>query len=234
MRRSRRRRCGGDAVDNVINRSPAVLDQVLAAAWVARFIAAFERREHWFSDLDRRGGDGDFGVNVGTALGRARSSLSTISPNAVGDIFTCLAQGFMHVGGTSGPLFGVWFGQLAAATSGLPHATLPVLASGVEAGTNAVQRLGGAKPGDKTMVDAMLPAGAALRKAAEAELALRQALERAASDAQKATAATRELPARRGRASYIATAGRGVTDPGAATVALFFEAGAAAITESDQ
>jgi dihydroxyacetone kinase-like protein len=221
-------------VDNVIGHSRAALDQALAAAWVERFIAAFERREQWFSDLDRRGGDGDFGVNVGTALGRARSTLSATSPNGVGDIFTCLAQGFMHVGGTSGPLFGVWFGQLAAATSRLPHVTLPVLAAGVEAGTSAVQRLGGAKPGDKTMVDAMVPAATALRKAAEAELGLLEALERAASDAQNATATTRELQARRGRASYIGAAGQGVTDPGAATVALFFEAGAAAITERGQ
>jgi dihydroxyacetone kinase-like protein len=56
-------------------------------------------------------------------------------------------------------------------------------------------------------------------------------VERAALDAQTAAAGTRLLRARRGRASYIGEAAEGVTDPGAATVALFFEAGAATITE---
>jgi phosphoenolpyruvate---glycerone phosphotransferase subunit DhaL len=216
----------------MIGRSPTALDRDLAAAWVTRFICAFERREPWFSDLDRQSGDGDFGVNVRTALTNARNALAATEPGGVGEVFNCLARGFLQVGGTSGPLFAVWFGHLAGATSEQPHATLPALAASVHAGTAAVQRLGGAKPGDKTMVDAMVPVAAALRKAAEAELELRHALEHAAMHAQTGAAATRELQARRGRASYIASAGQGVIDPGAATVALFFETGAAAITES--
>ena len=83
-----------------------------------------------------------------------------------------------------------------------------------------VQRLGGAKPGDKTMVDAMVPVGESL---AAASGSLDDALAAAAAAARSGADATAELLAKRGRASYVGEVARGVLDPGAVTVALLIE-----------
>ena len=129
----------------------------------------------------------------------------------------------MHTGGTSGPLFGMWFAQLARAAGGAEAIGLSELAAGVDAGLQGIQRLGGAKPGDKTMVDALAPASAALAEAAACCVGLASGLAAAATAARAGADATTDLVARRGRASYVGEAARGVCDPGALTVALFFE-----------
>jgi dihydroxyacetone kinase len=90
-----------------------------------------------------------------------------------------------------------------------------------------VQRLGNAEPGDKTMVDAMAPAAAALADCAHRELG--EAVAAAAAAAGEAAEGTAGLLARRGRASYVGEVARGVRDPGAVAVAIFFEAGVRAL-----
>jgi phosphoenolpyruvate---glycerone phosphotransferase subunit DhaL len=187
--------------------------------WMRRFFAAFDREEQTLTDLDRRSGDGDFGANLRSALGRARTALENTETATPGDVFDVLSTAFLHTGGTSGPLFGMWFRQLAKATRA---ETIGVaeLARGVADGTAAVRRLGGARPGDKTMVDAMVPAGESL---AVASGGLDEALAAAAAAARSGADATADLLARRGRASYVGEVARGVLDPGAVTVALLVE-----------
>jgi len=187
--------------------------------WMRRFFAAFDREQQALTDLDRQSGDGDFGANLRSALGRARTALENTAAGTPGDVLDTVATAFLHTGGTSGPLFGMWFRQLAKATRA---ETIGVaeLAHGFADATATVQRLGGAKPGDKTMVDAMVPASRAL---AAASGSLDQALDAAATAARSGAEATAELLAKRGRASYVGEVARGVLDPGAVTVALLVE-----------
>ena len=91
---------------------------------------------------------------------------------------------------------------------------LSELAAGVDAGLQGIQRLGGAKPGDKTMVDALAPASAALAEAAAADVGLASGLAAAATAARAGADATAPMLARRGRASYVGEAARGVLRPG--------------------
>ncbi|MEW9550369.1 dihydroxyacetone kinase subunit DhaL [Nonomuraea sp. NPDC050783] len=191
-----------------------------ARAWMERFFAAFDREQQALTDLDRRSGDGDFGANVRFALGRARAALDAAETATPGDVFDVVSAAFLNTGGTSGPLFGMWFRHLAKATRA---GTVGVaeLARGFADATATVQRLGGARPGDKTMVDALVPAGEAL---AAASGDLREALAAAAAAARSGAESTAELVARRGRASYVGEVARGVLDPGAVTVALLVEA----------
>src|SRR5262245_47260527 len=133
--------------------------------WMRRFFAAFDREQQTLNDLDRQSGDGDFGANLGSALGRARTALENAETATPGDVLDVLATAFLHPGGTSGPLFGIWFRPLAKATRA-ETIRVPALARGFAVGTAAVQRLGDAKPGDKTMVDAMVPASESLAAAA--------------------------------------------------------------------
>src|SRR5699024_11514366 len=94
------------------------------------------------------------------------------------EVFYAVSQGFLNTGGTSGPLLGMWFRDIAKAF-GAENGDVSALAAGVRAGTSTIQRLGGAQAGDKTMVDAMLPAADALDKAASDGIDLATALQAA-------------------------------------------------------
>src|SRR4051812_28551304 len=182
-----------------------MLETEAVRAWVDSFADAVEARRDELSELDRRSGDGDFGTNVAAALARARSGAA--GADSAAGVFAAVSKAFLAAGGTSGPLFGMFFRELGRADD---------LAAGAAAGLEAVQRLGGAQVGDKTMVDALSPAAAALARG--------DSLADAARAARAGADSTADLVARRGRASYVGEAARGVLDPGAVTVALFFEA----------
>jgi phosphoenolpyruvate---glycerone phosphotransferase subunit DhaL len=200
------------------------LDAAAVRAWLARFADVFGASREQLDDLDRQSGDGDFGSNLAVAIERTAADLAGDAADTPGAVFGIVARAFMHTGGTSGPLFGMWFAQLARAAGAAPEIGLAELAAGVDAGLQGIQRLGGAAPGDKTMVDALAPASSALSEAAEEGSTLRTGLAASAAAAREGADATTTLIARRGRASYVGEAARGVCDPGALTVALFFEA----------
>jgi dihydroxyacetone kinase-like protein len=201
-----------------------VVDAAAARAWIEAFAAAFEAQREELNDLDRRSGDGDFGTNLNSALERVKTALAAARAETAGDVFAAVSGAFMATGGTSGPLFGMWFRELSRAASDEGALGVQALAAAAGAGVAAVQRLGGAQVGDKTMVDAMVPAAEALAAAAQDGQPLAAGLAAAARAARAGADSTADLLARRGRASYVGEVARGVHDPGAVTVALFFEA----------
>jgi dihydroxyacetone kinase-like protein len=199
------------------------LDTAAVRAWISRFTSAFAASRELLDDLDRQSGDGDFGTNLEGAMERVAAGLADAPAETPGAVLGVVATAFMHTGGTSGPLFGMWFTQLSRAAGALSGVGLAELAAGAEAGLAGIQRLGGAQPGDKTMVDAMAPAVVALLDAVAGGATLGAGLADAASAARAGADATAPMLARRGRASYVGEAARGVVDPGALTVVLFFE-----------
>jgi dihydroxyacetone kinase-like protein len=203
------------------------LDAAATRAWIERFAASFAEARALLDDLDRQSGDGDFGTNLEAAMARVAEQLGAAPQETPGAVLSAVATAFMHTGGTSGPLFGMCFAQLARAAGAEPELGLAALASGVAAGLAGIQRLGKAEPGDKTMVDALAPASAALASAAASGAPFADALAGAAGAARAGADATAPMLARRGRASYVGEAARGVPDPGAVTVALLFEAACA-------
>lgn len=208
-----------------------VLDGAFARAWFEAFRTAFARQAGRLADLDRQAGDGDFGANLTSALTRAQGFVEADDPQTYADMFFAVSKGFLATGGTSGPLFGMWFRELAKAADG--PASVTTLAQGAGAGLATIQRLAGAEVGDSTMVDALAPAAQALAEAVQVGGPVGQALEAAAAAAREGAASTRELLAGRGRASYVGEVARGVLDPGAVAVALFFAAGATTATGTE-
>ena len=188
-------------------------------------------------DLDRRAGDGDFGTNVRTAMKLVAARLDTEEPTSYRGWLTALYMGWLGVGGTSGPLFGMFFRDIAKAAEadggeGADENAVPSLAQFAEAiaaGQATVQKYGEAEVGDKTMIDALAPAVAALREAVGAGAAAGEALAAAEQAAVEAARATAETTARRGRASYVGDAAKGVIDPGAAAMALVLGAARTAV-----
>jgi dihydroxyacetone kinase-like protein len=194
-----------------------------ARPWVDAFADSADAHWQELGELDRQSGDGDFGANLQATVGRIRGSIGA-GDGSVAGVFDCVSKAFMNAGGTSGPLFGIWFAHLSRVAADPPGIGLAELARGTGGGLEVVQRLGGAKVGDKTMVDALEPAAHALDAAASSGDDLAQGLASAARAARDGADSTASLLARRGRASYVGEVARGVLDPGAVAVALFFEA----------
>ncbi|ASK65918.1 dihydroxyacetone kinase subunit L [Brachybacterium avium] len=180
-------------------------------------------------DLDRRSGDGDFGANIRTALKLAAENIEADAPSTYRQWGSAMYMAWLGVGGTSGPLFGMFFRDLAKAADDQAEPTLAQFAEALAAGQATIQKYGEAKVGDKTMVDALDPAVAALRSAVESSTSAGEALAAAEKAAVEAARATAETTARRGRASYVGDAAKGVIDPGAAAMALVIGAARAAV-----
>ncbi|WP_188543831.1 dihydroxyacetone kinase family protein [Rhodococcoides trifolii] len=195
-------------------------------SWATRFVEKVLGSVDELTDLDRSAGDGDFGTNMRAALDGVTIGADD-SPSAV---FRRIADGYLgSAGGTSGALFGVWFHQFDVAL-GSSGVTTDALADAARDGMAAIVDLGGAAVGDKTMVDAIAPAVSALESARAQPLA--EALRSAAGAARSGADSTSDLLGRRGRASYVGDAARGVVDPGALVVAWLFEEAAEAFGES--
>ncbi|WP_424184644.1 dihydroxyacetone kinase subunit DhaL [Actinokineospora sp. G85] len=193
-----------------------------ATTWLRAFATAVLTAEPDLTALDQATGDGDFGANMAGAVRMIQSNLDTLPPDAADrDVIAVAARVFLdEVGGTSGPLFGLLFQELAAAAAdGL---TPDALATGAAKGLAAIQRVGEAEVGDKTLVDALSPAVDALRTRPDD---LPSAFAAAASAAESGAESTAGTRARRGRASYVGDHAIGVTDPGAVAVGLLFRAG---------
>ncbi|WP_182357185.1 dihydroxyacetone kinase subunit DhaL [Tomitella gaofuii] len=196
---------------------------------VGEWLGAWARRvideEPALTRLDRQAGDGDFGTNMVAALGRLDlDALRTASSPS--QAFAAVSDAYLgHAGGTSGALFGVWFRRLggAAAKSGTEDLSVADLARGARSGLDAITALGGARVGDKTMIDALDPAVRALEAGVGNEASPAAVLSSAAEAAAQGAESTEGITARRGRASYIGEAARGVIDPGALVMAWLFE-----------
>ena len=193
-----------------------------ALAWIARFAGEAEDQFDALTDLDRLVGDGDFGMNLRSGLRSAVRRIDQDPPSDPGGAFARVSDAFLDTGGTSGPLLGLWFGRIGTVSGNSVTAT--DFASALNEATAAVQRLGNAQVGHKTMVDAMVPAAAALSDSAATGATVFAALEAAADAAQRGAESTRSMLARRGRATYVGEHARGVEDPGAAAIAMFFDA----------
>jgi phosphoenolpyruvate---glycerone phosphotransferase subunit DhaL len=130
------------------------------------------------------------------------------------------------LGGAAGPLYGTLFLQMGTAASGKSELDLAGWADALEAGVKGVQSRGKAELEDKTMIDALVPAVAALRAAADEGADTGDALRRSADAAEQGMLATIPLEARKGRASYLGPRSVGHQDPGATSSHLLLRTAA--------
>jgi len=187
------------------------------ARMVAGAAAAIRAQHATLSDLDCASGDGDHGATMLRAVDRLEQAFAPGRPD---DLKACLREAGWNVlgvdGGASSSLLGVFFGGMADAAA--DH-----ICEVFEAGLAAVRKQTKAQPGDKTMMDALVPAVQAMRTATDAGKNASEALHDAAAAAEAGAAATRDLTARYGRAKFLGERTRGHVDPGAASVSLLFE-----------
>jgi dihydroxyacetone kinase-like protein len=136
------------------------------------------------------------------------------------------------VGGASGPLWGSALRRAGRALGDAETFDGGRLALALDAAIEGVVELGAASPGDKTMVDALVPAARALHDALDAGRPLEQAAQAAADAAREGAEATTPMQARKGRASYLGERSIGHQDPGATSAAIIIAALSRAVSSS--
>jgi phosphoenolpyruvate---glycerone phosphotransferase subunit DhaL len=173
--------------------------------------------------LDAELGDGDHGTTIAAGFEAAVTEMQPAQSPA--DVLSAVAQVLMNrMGGSSGALFGTLFLRAAMQVKEQASLSDAQFAAMWQAGTEAVMARGQAQPGDKTMVDALVPATAALSQAVANGKPLQMALEAAAHAAAQGADSTAALLAKQGRARYVGERAVGHVDAGARSVALIFEA----------
>jgi len=194
--------------------------------WMNRAAIAIEAESDHLTQLDSAIGDGDHGINMMRGMRAVTAALADGDPDALPGQRLILAGKTLvsTVGGASGPLWGSALRHGGRALGDTPELDGPALVEVLTAALTAVQDLGAAEPGDKTMVDALAPALAALRDGIDAGDTVEAALVAAAEAAEEGARATTPMQARKGRASYLGERSVGHQDPGATSTALIVRA----------
>jgi dihydroxyacetone kinase-like protein len=188
-----------------------VLDADFFRRWMTVTAAAVGREAERLTALDSAIGDADHGSNMQRGFTAVLATLEKEAPDTPGAVLTLAGRQLIStVGGASGPLYGTLLRRAGKALGDAGEVSEAQLAEALRAGVDGVMQLGGAAPGDKTMVDALVPAVDALGDGFAA----------ARSAAEEGAVATTPLQARKGRASYLGERSIGHQDPGATSSAL--------------
>lgn len=201
------------------------MDAGTIATWMALSDAAFRAERDHLVQLDAAVGDGDHGTNMARGFDAVVRALAAEAGAPPGRLLTLAGQTLVStMGGASGPLWGTALRRAGRALGDGPEFEAPQLVRALEAALAGVVELGGARLGDKTMVDALAPAVAALQGAVERGEPLAAALRAATAAAEEGVRATVPMQARKGRASYLGGRSVGHQDAGATSAALVVRA----------
>jgi triose/dihydroxyacetone kinase / FAD-AMP lyase (cyclizing) len=180
--------------------------------------------ESELTEMDRIVGDGDLGTSMKRAASVLKGALDTYPADDVAATLKALGHTLCHeLGGSSGPLYGVLFLRAGSVLKSAAGAGLPQWIHAIDEGARAISELGGAKPGDRSMMDALYPFIASLRAAAP-NRSLRDALLAAVDAAHRGAESTAQMMPRVGRSSYLRDRVLGHPDPGAVALALWLGA----------
>ncbi|MBX9427000.1 MULTISPECIES: dihydroxyacetone kinase subunit DhaL [Streptomyces] len=183
--------------------------------WLAAVAGAVDREADRLTELDSAIGDADHGANLKRGFAAVTETLAKEPPATPGAVLTAAGRQLIStVGGASGPLYGTLLRRTGKTLGDDERVSRARLAEALGAGVTAVSQLGGAQVGDKTMLDALVPAVEGLRESFGAGRAA----------AEGGAVATVPLRARKGRASYLGERSVGHQDPGATSSALLFAA----------
>lgn len=192
-------------------------------AWIRAFRDAVQQHKDELTRLDSEIGDADHGSNMARGLDAVVAKLGE-TPASAPELFKTVGMTLVSsVGGASGPLYGTLFLRMGPALSS-DDADAAALGAALRAGVEGVVARGKAELGDKTMIDALLPALDAWDAAAGGGATPAEAARAAAEAAARGRDATEPLVARKGRASYLGERSAGHLDPGATSATLLLEA----------
>ncbi|MGC3002693.1 dihydroxyacetone kinase subunit DhaL [Streptomyces sp. G35A] len=202
-----------------------MLDADFFRRWMTATAVSVDREAERLTALDSPIGDADHGSNLQRGFTAVRAALEKEPPATPGAVLVQAGRLLIStVGGASGPLYGTLLRRTGKALGDAAEVGEDQLAEALRVGVDAVMQLGGAAPGDKTMIDALVPAVDALGDSFAA----------ARAAAEEGAEATTPLRARKGRASYLGERSVGHQDPGATSAALLIAGLVDAATDAEE
>jgi dihydroxyacetone kinase-like protein len=196
--------------------------------WIRAFAVEVEANKEQLTALDAAIGDGDHGINMERGMSAVLVKVDDAGEEQdIGALLKTVGMTLVStVGGAGGPLYGTLFLQMGTVLAGRTELGPDDWAAALDAAITGVQGRGKAEPGDKTMIDALIPGRDALKAALAEGATFEQALKRSAEAAGQGMRDTVPLVARKGRASYLGERSAGHQDPGATSSHLLLEAAA--------
>lgn len=189
---------------------------------VERLIEVIHENRAYLSEIDGKIGDGDHGINMDKGFQMTKERLE--EGMGMSDALKTLGRTLLlEIGGSMGPLYGQFYKAMAKASKDAEEIDAAVLADMVEAAYEAIRALGEAKPGDKTLVDTLDPAAAALRAKVDAGAGLTESLDAMVAAAEEGWKSTEDMVAQIGRSSRLGERSRGVLDAGATSCYLMLK-----------
>lgn len=190
-------------------------------AYLNRAAVKISENRDYVTELDAATGDGDHWVNLNMGLEALTEAGEELTALPVCETLKRIGMIMMsRIGGSSGILYGGAYLAAAKAVAGRKTLDMEGLCLVLTAMVEDMMSRGKAEPGFKTMIDALYPAAEAFRLALEAGEDDQTVLERVKKAAEEGAESTRQMEARKGRASYMLSKGAGHLDPGAVTMSL--------------
>jgi dihydroxyacetone kinase len=176
------------------------------------------------TEMDRVTGDGDLGTSIERAAKAVQSAIGSYPLDDIPATLKALGHTLRReLGGSSGPLYGVLFLRCGNVLTSSGGTGLAQWAEALDLGCVAISELGHAKPGDRTMLDALDPFAKALKKSIDGKT-LREAVVAAVEAAERGVDATAQMKPRVGRSSYLGDRVLGHPDPGAKAISIWLRA----------
>lgn len=189
---------------------------------VGNLIKVIQENKAYLSDIDGLIGDGDHGVNMNKGFTMCQERLSDVE--GMSEALKTLGRILIsEIGGSMGPLYGTFFNKMARRSKAEEAITKEVFGDMIKDAANGVSELGGAKVGDKTLMDVLIPATEAYHKALDEGKDFKGCLSDMKESAEKGWNSTKDLVAKIGRASRLGERSRGVLDAGATSCNLIIQ-----------
>ncbi|MCD8361177.1 MAG: dihydroxyacetone kinase subunit L [Acidaminococcaceae bacterium] len=190
-------------------------------------VTELKANSKYLCELDGVAGDGDHGITIGRMADVMQELLDVTTLNTMRSLLDALGDAFMGInGGSAGPLWGTVFTGMAEGIDDQAELTDLELRKMFTQAKLDFMDISKAKPGDKTMVDALYPAIDAI---IETQGSLKEIMDAAAAAAKAGAEATSQMVARFGRAKNMGERSIGTKDPGAVSIAILFDGMAKAL-----
>jgi dihydroxyacetone kinase-like protein len=198
-----------------------VITKAQIVTWLERSAALLDAQKAYLTELDSAIGDADHGLNMARGFAKVLEKLPSVADTNIGSILNTTGMALISsVGGASGPLYGTFFMRASTAVQSRQELEPADLIRMLELGIEGVVQRGRAEIGEKTMLDALVPAAQALKKSVDSGADLLTALDGCVAAAEAGVQSTVPLVARKGRASYLGERSVGHQDPGATSASM--------------
>jgi dihydroxyacetone kinase-like protein len=199
---------------------------------VLGLIQTIQENAQYLSEVDGAIGDGDHGINMNKGFTRCKELIGDKEADLSGALRTLGEVLLTEIGGALGPLYGSFFTDMAAVCQGKLEIDKQLFGQMLKSGLDSMQNLGGARVGDKTLLDTLIPAYEAYSLSVAQDKSFQTALHNMAEAAENGKESSRNLIAKVGRASRLGERSRGVLDAGAVSCCLILKSFADSIDKS--